>query len=391
MQRLKVLYIDIEGGFGGSSRSLLNMVADLDRKLFEPIVICKKNGPTFVKLQSLGIQTFIDCKIFSIIPLKKNNLKNWLIHGYKLFLMKSVLNKIINIKPDILHLNYEGLIPLHYFLSKRNLKIKTILHFRSSVAKANFIYKIYAKHINKHINHLIFITENQYEEAKKSGVLVDNISNTILYNASNILGRSKIKEAKKGSFKKLKIIYMGSLDISRGVLRLIELAKEFKRLKLPITLSLYGQSSFIRRYFCFKVNLKTYLSYKIKRLLLQDVIKIHNFTSKPEEELLKADLLIHPSKNNDPWGRNIIEAMSLGLPVITHGKYDKFIKNNSTGILLKEWSLSNYVESIKFISSNKNLLNKWSTNSLSFAEKNFNKKKYSTKIKNIYLTLHKIK
>ena len=31
MQRLKVLYIDIEGGFGGSSRSLLNMVADLDR------------------------------------------------------------------------------------------------------------------------------------------------------------------------------------------------------------------------------------------------------------------------------------------------------------------------------------------------------------------------
>ena len=38
----KILFIDIEGGFGGSSRSLLNIVLNLNKKQFSPIVLCKK-------------------------------------------------------------------------------------------------------------------------------------------------------------------------------------------------------------------------------------------------------------------------------------------------------------------------------------------------------------
>ena len=53
----------------------------------------------------------------------------------------------------------------------------------------------------------------------------------------------------------------------------------------------------------------------------------------------KADLLIHPSRNNDPWSRTIIEAMVLGVPVISHGKYNKFVKHNITGFLLTSLEL----------------------------------------------------
>ena len=56
MKKLKILYIDIEGGFGGSSRSLLNMILGLNKDIFEPVVICKKNGPTHKKLNSLGFK-----------------------------------------------------------------------------------------------------------------------------------------------------------------------------------------------------------------------------------------------------------------------------------------------------------------------------------------------
>ena len=42
MKKITIVYIDIEGGFGGSSRSLLNIVYNLDKKIFFPIVICKK-------------------------------------------------------------------------------------------------------------------------------------------------------------------------------------------------------------------------------------------------------------------------------------------------------------------------------------------------------------
>ena len=34
MKKITILYIDIEGGFGGSSRSLFNIVYNLDKKIF---------------------------------------------------------------------------------------------------------------------------------------------------------------------------------------------------------------------------------------------------------------------------------------------------------------------------------------------------------------------
>ena len=108
MKKKKILFIDIEGGFGGSSRSLLNIILNLNKKLFLPIVLCKKKGPTTVKLKELNIKYFIEPKIFSVIPLKKNNFKNLLINLYKFFFINNLINKIINIKPDLLHLNYEG-------------------------------------------------------------------------------------------------------------------------------------------------------------------------------------------------------------------------------------------------------------------------------------------
>ena len=389
MKKLKILYIDIEGGFGGSSRSLLNMILGLNKDIFEPVVICKKNGPTHKKLNSLGVKAIIDKNIFSIIPLKKNNFKNWLVHGYKIFFIKSVLEKIKMIKPDILHLNYEGLVPLHYFLIKKKIKVKTILHFRSSVAKANLVYKIYAKHINKHIDHMIFITENQYEEAKKSGVLVNKIPNSIMYNSSNIMQKNIKKFKKRGKDNKINITYIGNIDFSRGAQRLINLAKEIKKLDLPIKLNLYGETANIKKYFFFKKKLTNHINNEIEKFSIQNVIKIHKFTSHPEKKLLESDLLIHPSKNNDPWGRDIIEAMSLGVPVITHGSYDKFVKNNVTGILLNEWNLLNYVKKIEFLLLNRKVLHSMSEKSLAFARKNFSKKHYASKLQKIYIKLYK--
>ena len=44
MQKLNILCLDIEGGHGGSSKSLFNSIKYLNKDKFKPIVICKKNG-----------------------------------------------------------------------------------------------------------------------------------------------------------------------------------------------------------------------------------------------------------------------------------------------------------------------------------------------------------
>ena len=60
--------------------------------------------------------------------------------------------------------------------------------------------------------------------------------------------------------------------------------------------------------------------------------------------------------------------MALGVPVISHGQYNKFVKNNETGFLLNEWSLKEYANLITKLSSNKRKLKCISENAKEFAK-----------------------
>ena len=58
---------------------------------------------------------------------------------------------------------------------------------------------------------------------------------------------------------------------------------------------------------------------KIKLLGLEKTVKIKGQTKNPKEVLLNADILIRPSRRNDNWGRDIIEAMSTAKFIISTG------------------------------------------------------------------------
>jgi len=50
--------------------------------------------------------------------------------------------------------------------------------------------------------------------------------------------------------------------------------------------------------------------------------------------LIDIDIMVRPALSADPWGRDIIEAMALGKPVIATGNSEFFIKNNENGFLV---------------------------------------------------------
>ena len=52
----KILYADISSGFGGSSIVLYDLLANLDRQKFEPVVVVHRDGPNFEKLKGLNIK-----------------------------------------------------------------------------------------------------------------------------------------------------------------------------------------------------------------------------------------------------------------------------------------------------------------------------------------------
>lgn len=62
-------------------------------------------------------------------------------------------------------------------------------------------------------------------------------------------------------------------------------------------------------------------------------------TSEPERVLAAADLLIKPTRESNPWGRDVLEALAAGLPVLSVGEYPTFVEDGVTGVLQPEFDL----------------------------------------------------
>jgi len=110
---------------------------------------------------------------------------------------------------------------------------------------------------------------------------------------------------------------------------------------------------------------------------------------KPKQKLLNADFLIRPSRRNDNWGRDIIEAMSTGKFIISTGKDSLFITHKINGIVTYKWD-SEYLADIIFLylQNNKKLCS-IRKNACEFAIKNFNAKKNSQTAQKFFLEVFK--
>jgi len=55
--------------------------------------------------------------------------------------------------------------------------------------------------------------------------------------------------------------------------------------------------------------------------------------AEPERGLATCDALIKLTRQSNPWGRDIIEALSAGIPVLTLGSFQEFIEDGVNGFI----------------------------------------------------------
>ena len=381
---VRVLFIDIEGGWGGSSRSLLYLVGALDRKKITPIVWHRRQGPVSERLEALSIEHRIEPRILSIIPWHSKNWKIWLANLPRLLLLWQLAADIRDARPDILHLNYEGLVPLLLFTRWRGLKAKVVLHLRTQ-APANWIYRIYARVINRFADYLIYITENERARATEAGVDTDRISGAVLYNP---VAADSLSAPRRRQFKlPLQVIYLSTISVAKGAARLLEVARLIRRQNLPVRIDVYGRSQEQRRYFFLRRHSSDDLRAQIESESLSACLRLHGHTNEPECRLAEADVLIRPSIFNDPWGRDVIEAMAVGTPVIGVGGYDKFVQSGKTGLLLKAWGAGDCVEFLGELCARPEMLAEMSQHSRAMARELFDPNTYALAVELIYRQL----
>ena len=110
---LRVLCLDIEGGFGGSSRSLYESIRHLDRDRVSPEVWCGREGPIQARYAALGVACrTVSWPRYSALPRFSRNLLA--LGRAELELIRSGalladLAATVEQRFDVVHLNHESL------------------------------------------------------------------------------------------------------------------------------------------------------------------------------------------------------------------------------------------------------------------------------------------
>jgi len=244
-----------------------------------------------------------------------------------------------------------GLIKIIFILKLINLvnkDIKYMFHIHRSDLIKNFNKNIFVKllfrYIKKNHNlvHCIFVISMQLKKdldrlfKKKIKIIIKKNSLSI---------KHKIRAQKKNLLnKKIRLIYLSNILKSKGILHLCKKISKTNFNKL-YELTIYGKILDLQSEKFFQNN-------KFENIFLKKTLKD---TKEKFNTLKKYDALILPSKNEgDPLC--IIEAMSIGLPVIcynvgyikeTLGKeYDLYLDNNSMSMIYTKLTSKKYYKKI---------------------------------------------
>lgn len=149
---------------------------------------------------------------------------------------------------------------------------------------------------------------------------------------------------------RFKVAALGNYAFIRGLDRLIEVAVEIKRrvskgilivvagnMKLPG--SLPGMLGEIARR---GGDLADYAAARG----VAEMFRFLGHVADPESVLAGCDLAVRPTREANPWGRDVLEAMAYGRPVLSVGSYSRFVETGVTGILQAEFGPPQWVDDI---------------------------------------------
>lgn len=377
----KILFIDHESGHGGSSISLYNKIKLFSKENYEISVLLKNYSHLEDKYKSLKVKV-IYLEIPTITSLKKFKSN---IASYFKYLFKIIIFIIRNKKflknlnyYDYLHLNHENLFWILKLIKIYNPKLKISISIRTILDK-NFFSKIQTNIINNEANKKLFITKKNLSEFN-SLVKKKKTNNFILENFDlNNQPQNKFLK-KKIKSKYLNIISISNYSLDRGVDRIVKIAEKlnnqgFKNIKFNI-LGDYKINSLKN---ILKCNSEQNLKYFAEKKQLKNV-NIIGHKSNTQDYFKKNHLLLYLPRIDSAWGRNIIEALNNGLPVITTGKTNSLIIQKKNGYFFYNFKETLIINTIKEIYNNRSKLTKMSIAAKNISKKKNDKKKISKKL-----------
>ncbi len=337
-RRLRVLCLDIEGGHGGSSRSLHGVLAAIDRTRVEPEVWCRSPGGL-----SFYTRIGVPCRVEPELP--RFSAGSYRLRDNLSQLRRSIpgflrarslvwrLAETIEHCFDVVHFNHTAFFLLARWL-RRYTRKAFVMHLRTQTPNS-FLGRWQARTIQRTMTGCVFITEN---EASHHASLCPSLRGQVIYNpfvdaAVEPLPSELMPDVRGRTV----IASLGNYSWYRGIDRLIDVARVLKKRE--------------RRDILFAVAGDMRLSATLPGILgevgarggtladvaahygVEDAFTFLGHISAPERLIVASRAVVTLTREANPWGRAVIEALGLGRPVLGIGTWSRFIEHGATGFL----------------------------------------------------------
>ncbi|GEL07224.1 glycosyltransferase [Salisediminibacterium halotolerans] len=311
--RKKIMFYIYRLGGGGAERTIVNIINNIDINKFDVILVISTNeGNDYINLLRKDIK---------IICLYVKRLRNSIPK-----LKKSIKNE----EPDLLFstINENNII----LLLSKVLTFKDIpvivreANNRGASGRVNIINKIVTKFLYNKFSSQVVALSNGVKEDLISNFQIDKEKLNVIYNPVEIEYIQK-KASEKIDFdfdNKKVIVSVGRLTEQKDFFTLIRAFKIILE-KEDAKLIILG-----------KGPQKVELINLCKSLNIEENVIFEGFKSNPYKYIKKADLFTLTSKW-EGFGHVIVEAMSLGIPVVSTDCQSgprEIIKNNEYGVLV---------------------------------------------------------
>ncbi len=347
---LRVLCLDIEGGKGGSSRSLYHALINMDRSDVQVSTVCRLGGWIVDAYGSHGIPVTVEPDIprwTSLERLSRNLLTSFLfrIRDWPRSddFRSRLLQRLEGV--DVLHLNHISLTHLAGWIRRHFPRLKIVMHIRTMPVRTAFAVR-QARMAAKHCDGFVFITENERDHFE--AMLGRKAPGQVIYNPSEIQDRTLLGHEAVPTDGRLKVLCLSNYSHARGIDRLVDIAEALSPVDRSGILFVVAGNMTIRTDMSMRLPSGSMGASSLPELVmargLGDCFCFLGHVSDPERVLSVGDVLVKPTRENNPWGRDILEAMAYGLPVASVGTYSRFVETDKTGLLQAQFDAAGVAE-----------------------------------------------
>ena len=385
LRKYKILYINGTSEIGGSDLNLLDLVKNLNRSKFTPLIVLPFPGPLVDKFKELKAEViFVD---MSVVKRTYNPIR---ISSYLLNFLPTVirLKKLIkDEKIDLVHTNTT--VVLGGGIASRLSGIRNVYHAREIVTHPKPIVWLLNRMIELTAHRIIAMTDAVVKVNFPSAYRRNAKIHTIYDGVDLELFDPKINS---GTFRKefnikpdnYVIGMVGRMVPWKGheyFIRAAEIVTEYyNNVKFIIVGDIVREDQ--RKY-------KKELIGLVKRSNLNGSFIFTGSRMDIPQVIADFDILVLPSSSPEPSGRVILEAMALAKPVIAtnHGGPSELIIENKTGFLIPPRDSGALAEALINLLRNPELAKEMGNSGRKEVERRFDIRNHVKRVEEIYESL----